>query len=160
MKRPWNIVSPTVYSLLTYDSKKQLNMNICTYVSAISMKPKMYCIAIDYNSLTYQNLINNSCEVILQLLGQENSNVVRKLGKSSGFKSNKENYLAKKDLLSSYKDHRVLKNINGLLVLKQKKKIEYLGDHALFIFDVVGFKTFSENPCLSFQDLVNQKIIL
>ena len=160
MKRPWNIVSPTVYSLLTFDSKNKLNMNICTYVSAISMKPKMYGIAIDYNTLTYQNLMNDSSEVVLQFLSKENSSLVRKLGKVSGFKSNKEQYLQKKDLLTKYKKYPILKGINGLLILKQNKIIDDLGDHALFIFDIKGYKTYSQEPCLNFQDLVDQKIIL
>ncbi|MDA8956305.1 flavin reductase [Flavobacteriales bacterium] len=160
MKRPWNIVSPTVYSLVTYNSNNRLNMNICTYVSAISMQPKMYSIAIDYNTLSYQNLKKSSEPVILQLLSIENSKLVRKLGKSSGFKTNKEEYLAKKGLLANYKNRQILKNINGLVVLKKNKVIEDLGDHALFIFDVIGYKTFSQQACLNFQDLVNQKIIL
>ena len=160
MKRPWNIISPTVYSLVSYNSDNKLNMNICTYVSAISMKPKMYSIAIDYNTLSYQNLKESSEPVVLQLLSLENSNIVRKLGKSSGFKTNKKEYLIKKDLLTTYKNHQILKDINGLVVLKKNKIIENLGDHALFIFDVIGYKTFNEKPCLNFQDLVDQKIIL
>ena len=55
MKRPWNIISPPVYSLVTYDEHGKVNMNICTYVSAVSMKPKMYSIAIDYTTKTYKN---------------------------------------------------------------------------------------------------------
>jgi flavin reductase (DIM6/NTAB) family NADH-FMN oxidoreductase RutF len=160
MKKPWNIISPTVYSLVSYNSDNKLNMNICTYVSAISMKPKMYSIAIDYNTLSYQNLKESSEPVVLQLLSLENSNIVRKLGKSSGYKTNKKEYLIKKDLLTTYKNHQILKDINGLVLLKKNKIIENLGDHALFIFDVIGYKTFNEKPCLNFQDLVDQKIIL
>ena len=54
MKRPWNIISPPVYSLVTYDEEGKVNMNICTYVSAVSMKPKIYSIAIDYTTKTYK----------------------------------------------------------------------------------------------------------
>ena len=32
MKRPWNIISPPVYSLVTYDDEGKVNMNICTYI--------------------------------------------------------------------------------------------------------------------------------
>ena len=71
MKRPWNIVSPPVYSLLTFDDDGKLNMNICTYVSAVSMQPKMYSIAIDYTSKTYKNL-QKSSKVVLQLLSSDN----------------------------------------------------------------------------------------
>ena len=56
MKRPWNIIDLPIYSLQTTDKKGNINMNICTYVSAISIKPKMYSIAIDYNTKTFENL--------------------------------------------------------------------------------------------------------
>ena len=52
MKRPWNIINPAVYSLITYDEHDTLNMNICSYVSAVSLKPKLYLIAIDYSTKT------------------------------------------------------------------------------------------------------------
>ena len=45
MKRPWNIINPPIYSLVTYDETDNLNMNICSYVSAVSLKPKLYSIA-------------------------------------------------------------------------------------------------------------------
>lgn len=41
MKRPWNLANVPVYSLATYAGQK-VNMNICTYVSAVNMKPKRY----------------------------------------------------------------------------------------------------------------------
>ena len=53
MKRPWNIVDHAVYSLVSYDNENNINMNICTYVSAISMKPKVFMIAIYYGTKTY-----------------------------------------------------------------------------------------------------------
>ena len=100
MKRPWNIVSPPVYSLLTFDADGKLNMNICTYVSAVSMKPKMYSIAIDYTSKTYKNL-EKSSKVVLQLLSSENLKVIRKLGKVSGRLFDKERYLNSYNLLDN-----------------------------------------------------------
>ena len=75
MKRPWNIISPPVYSLVTYDEHGKVNMNICTYVSAVSMKPKMYSIAIDYTTKTYKNL-EKSSRVVLQLLSASNLKVI------------------------------------------------------------------------------------
>ena len=53
MKRPWNIIDLPVYSLLSNDMNGNINMNICTYVSAVSMKPKIYSIAIDFKTKTY-----------------------------------------------------------------------------------------------------------
>jgi hypothetical protein len=39
MQQPWNIPNLSVYSLVSSLNEKS-NFNICTYVSAISMKPK------------------------------------------------------------------------------------------------------------------------
>ena len=70
MKRPWNLIDLPVYSLLTLDEEGVINMNICTYVSAVSMQPKIYSVAIDYKTKTYQNLTNSQVAV-LQLLTKE-----------------------------------------------------------------------------------------
>ena len=69
MKRPWNIVNPAIYSLITYDENNNLNMNICSYVSAVSLKPKIYSIAVDYSTKTYENLKLNS-SVVLTVIKQ------------------------------------------------------------------------------------------
>ena len=72
MKRPWNRTNSSVYSLVTHDIKNQLNMNICTYVSVVNMNPRSYSIAIDYQTKTYENLINNGNKVVLQSLSINN----------------------------------------------------------------------------------------
>ena len=92
MRRPWNIINQPVYSLLTKDSLGNINMNICTYVSAVSMNPKIYMIAIYYNTKTYENLINSD-SAVLQLLSKDNISLVRGLGKKSGMKIDKDKYL-------------------------------------------------------------------
>ena len=73
MKRPWNRTNLNIYSLATYN-KKEINMNICTYVSVVNMHPKLYMISIDYNTLTYQNLNKKSTSFILQCLSIDNIN--------------------------------------------------------------------------------------
>ena len=80
MKRPWNIVDHAVYSLVSYDNANKINMNICTYVSAISMKPKVFMIAIYYGTKTYDNLLNSK-SFVLQILSKKNISLVRTLGK-------------------------------------------------------------------------------
>ena len=45
------------------------------------MSPKTYVMAIDYNTLTYQNLIDQCQNVVLQIF-KENINLVRYLGKN------------------------------------------------------------------------------
>jgi len=159
MKRPWNIISPPVYSLITHDVNGKLNMNICTYVSAVSMQPKMYSIAIDYTSKTYKNL-EKSTKVVLQLLSSENLKVIRKLGKVSGRLFDKERYLNSYNLLENWKEHKVLKGVSAILELEKNSEVRHHGDHAIFFFNVIGFKTFSETNILSFQDLVKNRIIL
>lgn len=159
MKRPWNIISPPVYSLATYDANGRLNMNVCTYVTSISMKPKMYSIAIDYTSKTYKNL-ESSSKVVLQLLSSNNLKVIRKLGKVSGRLLDKERYLRSYNLINQWRGYHILKDISASIELEKISVTKHHGDHAIFFFDVTSFKTFSDNNVLSFQDLVKSRIIL
>lgn len=159
MKRPWNIVNPAIYSLVTYDEKDNLNMNICSYVSAVSLKPKIYSIAVDYSTKTYENLKLNSF-VVLQLLSKSHLKIIRKLGKTSGYLFNKENYLRSKEILENWGEKTVLKETCALLELKKMNEINIEGDHAMFTFSVSKYKTLSERGILTFKDLIDNKIIL
>ena len=159
MKRPWNIVNPAIYSLVTYDEKDNLNMNICSYVSAVSLKPKIYSIAVDYSTKTYENLKLNSF-VVLQLLSKSHLKIIRKLGKTSGYFFNKENYLRSKEILENWGEKTVLKDTCALLELKKMNEINIEGDHAMFTFSVSKYKTLSERGILTFKDLIDNRIIL
>ena len=159
MKRPWNIVNPAIYSLITYDEKDNLNMNICSYVSAVSLKPKIYSIAVDYSTKTYENL-NLNLSVVLQLLSKSHLKIIRKLGKTSGYFFNKENYLRSKEMLENWRGKTVLKDTCALLELKKVNEINIEGDHAIFTFSVSKYKTLSESGILTFKDLIDNKIIL
>jgi len=159
MKRPWNIVNPAIYSLVTYDEQNNLNMNICSYVSAVSLKPKIYSIAVDYSTKTYENLKLNSL-VVLQLLSKSHLKIIRKLGKTSGYFFNKENYLNSKKMLENWRGKTVLKDTCALLELKKTNEINIEGDHAIFTFSVSKYKTLSEGGILTFKDLIDNKIIL
>tara|TARA_E500000331_G_C17194102_1_gene686255 strand:+ start:641 stop:1117 length:477 start_codon:yes stop_codon:yes gene_type:complete len=158
MRRPWNIINQPVYSLLTKDDSGNINMNICTYVTAVSINPKIYMIAIYYNTKTYENLINSD-SAVLQLLSKENISLVRGLGKKSGMKIDKDKYLRKKNLIK-WKNYDVLDNICGLVELKKNQLKKTHGDHAIVFFDVVSYKTISERNLLTTNDLILKKIIL
>ena len=158
MKRPWNIIDSPVYSLATYN-QSGFNMNICTYVTVISLKPKIYCLAIDPNTHTFTN-IKKENRFVLQLLNIDNISIVRTLGKKSGKNYDKEKYLMKKDLTTKWNNYDVLKNTNATVELILKKHYKNIGDHDLFTFDIGKFKTYNENNILTFQDLINNKIIL
>jgi len=97
MQRPWNIIDVPVYSLATYDNGI-VNMNICTYVTGVSMKPKRYAIAIYEKTQTLKNLSAND-NAVLQLLHHQQIKLVKVLGKKSGMDFDKQAYLSKKKQL-------------------------------------------------------------
>ena len=157
MRRPWNIVDVPVYSLATY-GLDQVNMNICTYVTAVSRKPKMYVIAIEHGSTTL-DLLKRNDEAILQLLSVEHARLVRPLGQKKGRDFNKQAYLERSGQLTSWQGRQVLNNTNALLHLMLEEQWQ-TGDHDLCCFSVLKSKTFKETGVLMFKDLVDKKIIL
>ena len=159
MKRPWNRTNSNVYSLLTHNLKGETNMNICTYVSVVNMNPRLYAVSIDYNTLTYKNLISSSGNVVLQCLGKKNISVIRSLGKKSGLVFDKMVYLKKNQLITSWNNFIVLKDVAFLVELKDPKIIHEMSDHALFLFSVKSYKN-SKNEILVFNDLIEKNIIL
>ena len=159
MKRPWNRNNSNIYSLLTHNLKDETNMNICTYVSVVNMNPRLYAVSIDYNTLTYKNLISSSGNVVLQGLGKKNIRVIRSLGKKSGLVFDKMAYLKKNQLITDWNNFIVLKDVAFLVELKAPKKIHEMSDHALFLFRVKSYKN-SKNEILLFNDLIEKKIIL
>ncbi|WP_424963453.1 flavin reductase [Ekhidna sp.] len=158
VKRPWNIVDMPVYSLATY-ADDQVNMNICTYVTAVSMKPKLFMVAVDYSTKTFENLEKGRGSV-LQILHQDHQSLVNLLGKKSGKQINKADQLASKELISKWSGHEVLDGACGYLKLEMKGRKNVQGDHELFWFEVVKSKTNSEDNILMFQDLIEAGIIL
>lgn len=159
MKRPWNRTNSNVYSLLTHNLKGENNMNICTYVSVVNMNPRLYAVSIDYNTLTYKNLISSSGNVVLQCLGKKNISVIRSLGKKSGLVFDKMVYLKKNQLIKSWNNFIVLKDVAFLVELNDPKIIHEMSDHALFLFSVKSYKN-SKNEILVFNDLIEKNIIL
>jgi flavin reductase (DIM6/NTAB) family NADH-FMN oxidoreductase RutF len=142
MKRPWNLADLPIYSFATYDGDK-VNMNICTYVSAVSMKPKRYTVAVYQNTQSLDN-IHKSKIAVLQLLGKQHISLVNVLGKKSGQRYDKQAYLIKKKQLESWNDKKVLTSCAGLMELEKIWSKE-AGDHTLFLFDVKRFQTNHEN---------------
>jgi flavin reductase (DIM6/NTAB) family NADH-FMN oxidoreductase RutF len=155
MKRPWNLADLPIYSLATYDGNK-VNMNICTYVSAVSMKPKRYMVAVYHHTQSLANILKSKTAV-LQLLGKEHISLVNTLGKKSGKQYDKENYLARKKQLEVWSDRKVLTNCAGLMEI-EKIWSKDAGDHTLFLFDVKRFQTNHEN-ILMLDDLRQKKLI-
>ncbi len=142
MKRPWNLADLPIYSLATYNGSK-VNMNICTYVSAVSLKPKRYMVALYHNTQSLDNM-HKSKTAILQLLGKQHIPLVNVLGKKRGKQYDKENYLARKKQIEIWNDKKVLSGCAGIMELEKRWSKE-AGDHTMFLFDVKRFQTNHEN---------------
>lgn len=155
MKRPWNLSNLPVYSLATYHGTK-VNMNICTYVSAVSMVPKRYIIAVYHQTQSLKN-ITGSKTAVLQLLGKDHLSLVNTLGKKSGRNYDKERYLKAKKLLQVWNDKNVLTNCAALIEV-EKIWSKDAGDHTLFLFDVMRYRTNHESV-LMLDDLRERKLV-
>jgi flavin reductase (DIM6/NTAB) family NADH-FMN oxidoreductase RutF len=155
MKRPWNIPQLPVYSLAT-TGEKGLNMNICTYVSAVSMQPKLYAIAVYHHTQTWENL-QHTPSAVLQLLSADQFRLVAHLGKKSGKQIDKHHWLHQKNRLTRWKKYLVLPNCSALVALHTQEVIE-TGDHSLYIFEVQQYYS-SQLPYLTTGLLSEKKLI-
>ncbi|MFT4260942.1 MAG: flavin reductase [Candidatus Woesearchaeota archaeon] len=147
MKRPWNRVDEQVYSL--YTDKNEPNMNICTYVTPISLKPKAILIAIYKGTYTYDNL---SKRCLLQYLTSSQAKYVRKLGYKKG--PGKLKNLPIKE----YKGLKYIEGCNAIVELELLSKSKGL-DHDLFLFKVLSYKNLADEVGLTTNILRNKKII-
>ncbi|MCX6293012.1 MAG: flavin reductase, partial [Sphingobacteriales bacterium] len=86
-KKPWNRVDLPVYSISSKGAEFD-NMNIITYATAVSMKPKRFICAVYKNTKTLENVRLNG-QFVLQILSNTQYALVRLLGKQSGNKINK-----------------------------------------------------------------------
>lgn len=155
MQRPWNLPSLPVYSLATRDGLR-VNMNICTYVTAVSMKPKVMAVALYRDTKTLENMLNSDTAV-LQLLGEQQYNLVRVLGKKSGSVVDKQAWLHKNHHTTSWKGHEVLKDCAAYMELEKMQSLP-TGDHTLFLFKVQKYVT-QHDALLTTQILGDKKII-
>lgn len=157
MRRPWNLVDEQVYSLATYGFDS-FNMNICTYVSPLSLKPKLYGIALYEGTKTLEN-IRESNYCVLQILRQSHIDLIKVLGKKSGNSFNKELHLASKNMLANWKGYHVLKDAAALVLLKRRRVLK-TGDHFLCIFELEASKSAYEDQLLTTKKLIDSGLIL
>jgi flavin reductase (DIM6/NTAB) family NADH-FMN oxidoreductase RutF len=155
MKRPWNLANIPVYSLATYDGDR-VNMNICSYVTAVSMKPKRYMVAVYHNTQSLTNILKSKT-AILQILGKQHVSLVNVLGKKSGLRYDKQGYLIKKQCIELWNDKKVLTNCAGLIEV-EKIWSKDAGDHTMFLFDVKRFQT-NHQDVLMLDDLREKGLV-
>ena len=155
-KKPWNRVDLPVYSVSSKHAK-QSNMHICTYVSAVSMKPKRFMVALYHGTLTLE-LVQNEKEFVLQILKEDQYNLVKLLGQQSGHTIDKMKRLEKRKLLTAWEDYQILTGCLSAMKLSVIKQISG-GDHEIFLCDVVTYKNFNEGNQLSLEILSRKNII-
>jgi len=138
-------------------------MNICTYVSAMSMSPKRYAIGVYCQTKTLEN-IQKGGKIVLQLLSQNQWPLVRNFGQKSGISFDKHDFLSRKNKGNTQHPHKhpyectrwqdfiVLKNALAYLEL-QTVWHQSAGDHELYLFDVGKYKTLSDEAPLRVSDL-------
>jgi flavin reductase (DIM6/NTAB) family NADH-FMN oxidoreductase RutF len=139
MRKPWNLPELPVHSLMTSGDGERVNMNICTYVTAVSMRPKRYAIAVYHGTRTLENL-RASGSAVLQVLHPDQIRMVRHLGFRSGMTTDKDAWLRTGGRLSDWGGHSVLTGASALVELRMVDRWD-VGDHDLYLFDAGASKT-------------------
>lgn len=155
-KRPWNRINAPVYSLLTRNGE-HWNMNIATYVTAVSMQPKRMGICVYHHTQTHVN-VQKGQMLVLQLLASTQYRLVKQLGFQSGRDKDKMKPLIQRDELMQWKQYPVLKHALAVMELMPQQMMT-AGDHDLWIADVISWKNLNEGIALSLDDLRARKLI-
>jgi len=156
MKKPWNRVNIPVYSVSSQYGEKQ-NMHICTYVSAVSMQPKRFMVALFKGSLTLE-LVEKNKHFVLQLLEEKQYRLVDLLGRKSGRDIDKIALLEKRKVTTDWKNFILLKDALAWMELKVISSID-AGDHIMMLCDLVSSKNVREGNPLTLDTLRDKKLI-
>jgi flavin reductase (DIM6/NTAB) family NADH-FMN oxidoreductase RutF len=153
-KKPWNRVGQPVYSISSA-AKGVVNMNICSYATPVSMKPKRYIVAIYKNTQTLE-LVQQNPQFVLQFLTRSQYTLVNLLGKKSGSKINKLTRI--KEGIFFYQEFPVLENALAFVHLTVRAWLDG-GDHLCALCDVKYGRNLHEGPPLTLEYLKQKKII-
>jgi flavin reductase (DIM6/NTAB) family NADH-FMN oxidoreductase RutF len=155
-KKPWNRVNLPVYSISSIESDVY-NMNICTYVPAVSMQPKRMMAAI-YKGTKTLELVNKTGHFVLQMLPEYQYRLVDLLGKKSGNTIDKISRLEKRKLIVIWNGFKILEDAIAVMELKVINTMEG-GDHKLFLCNVVAYKNLNGGNVLTLDVLRQHKLI-
>ena len=158
MRKLWNRPDDAVWSLSTMSEKGVANMNICTYVTAVSLEPKLIMVAVYKNTQTLKN-VSIGKTVLLQLLTEDLAPVVRVCGQMSGKNIDKISRLKKRYELLEENDLYYFKEAAGFMLLEVEQLLETSGDHDLLVGKVVKAKNLHDKPTLTTTYLKEQKYI-
>lgn len=147
-----------VWSLSTQSAEGMGNLNICTYVTAVSMEPKLMQIAVYHNTQTHKNIaVGNT--VLLQLLTEELAPVVRICGQQSGQSIDKIKRLKKRYPLDTIEGLWYFTQAAGFMALTVTHILPVNGDHDIVIGQVTQHKNLSDTPLLTTDYLKNNHYI-
>jgi len=160
-KKPWNRVDLPVYSVSSCDNKGNSNMNIITYASQISMKPKQFICGIYKHTKTLSNVLENPV-FVLQLLSAQQFNLVQLLGKQTGNQIDKMQRLQKRNCVTEWNGYTVLKECLAVMEMHATHivaSIEAQPDHELFLCNVISYKNLNDGAPLTLNILREKKLI-
>jgi len=150
MRKLWNRPSLPVWSLVTKEASGKANMNICTYVTSVSMTPKEMLVAVYQGTQTHANIFQNpTAPVLLQLLTEPLAPVVRVCGQQSGKKIDKMARLYKRYGIATHEDLPYFTDGAGVMLLAPTQLIEQVGDHDLLLGAVTWSKNLCDRPILT-----------
>lgn len=148
-----------IWSLSTKNKDNETNMNICSYVVPISMKPKEFMVALYYNTQTYEN-VRATRRGCLQLLAHDQYNLVRPLGKvSARTKSHKLKKLYATDAITTWHHWDVLRNVIGYVELEFYDIQKTTTDHAIGYARMITYRMLRDDDVLMTRDLYDRGII-
>jgi flavin reductase (DIM6/NTAB) family NADH-FMN oxidoreductase RutF len=156
MRRLWNRPDLAVWSLSTQDADGTPNLNICSYVMATSLDPKLMTVAVYHGTKTRENIKVGST-VLLQLLTAELAPVVRVCGQTSGHDVDKVERLSKRYELAEHKGLYYFMKSAGFMLLEVNDVHENGGDHSLVTGKVVTSKNLSTASILTTTYLKDHK---
>ena len=158
MRKLWNRPTLPIWSVSTVDTAGQGNMNIATYVSAVSLNPKLMTIAVYKNTKTLENILATK-QCLLQLLSFELAPVVRVCGKLSGNDIDKITRLKKRYELVELDGYWYFTKAAGIMQLELIDQHQVAGDHDLCTFSVTSHKNLVDSEILTTDTLRELGII-
>lgn len=148
MRKLWNRPDVAVWSLATSSKAGVPNMNICTYVTAVSLEPKLILVAVYKDTQTLEN-VRVGERVLLQLLTEALAPVVRVCGQQSGKTIDKIKRLAKRYELKENNGLYYFTKAAGYTELLVDQLIETSGDHYLLVGKVLTTKNSHDDKILT-----------
>lgn len=148
MRKLWNRSDLAVWSLSTLSPTGVANMNICTYVTAVSLEPKLMLVAVYKDTQTLEN-VRVGERVLLQLLTEVLAPAVRVCGQQSGKTVDKIKRLAKRQTLNDISGLYYFEKAAGYTELQVEQLIETSGDHHLLVGRVLTSKNLHDDKILT-----------